>query len=204
MHDILEKEIEIFYDHYKDSFAYLRKYLNLRDRYFLFALICIVILFFQIHTPELSTKISETLIKNKIGQEIQIDFNILNTVFLVFFLSILIKYFQINLYIDRQYDYIHKIEENLTNKLAQFEITREGKSYANNYPVVLSIVHRIYTIFFPALIIVGLFVKWISEYNTFKSGGKFGFFIIDSAVLLIIFGLTIFYLIWIHFKDFKK
>lgn len=201
----MDKEIELYYDHYKDSFAYLRKYLNLRDRYFLIALICIVILFFQVHTPELTSKISETLIRNNVGQEILIDFNILNTVFIIFFLSVLIKYFQINLYIDRQYVYIHKIEKSLTDKLADFEITREGKSYNDNYPFVLSIVHRLYTIFFPVLIIAGLIIKWINEYKIFKDGeSKIGFFIIDSVVLLLISGLTIFYLIWIHFKDFKE
>jgi hypothetical protein len=200
----MEKEIELYYDHYKDSFTYLRKYLNLRDRYFLIGLICIIVLFFQVYTPELSSMISETLIKNKIGQEIYIDFNILNTVFVIFFLSVLNKYFQTNLYIERQYDYIHKIEKNLTQKLTQFDITREGESYVSNYPIVLSIIHRIYTIFFPVLLIIGLIVKWISEYKIYKDGGKLGFLIINSTVLTMIFGLTIFYLVWIHFGDFKS
>jgi hypothetical protein len=119
-------------------------------------------------------------------------------------LIIVIKYFQINLLIERQYKYLHHIEKKLSQKLDDFNIFREGRAYLNEYPFYSSIIHRIYTIGFPILLILLIVIKWKEKLSLTKNYEIFSFFSFDTLISGIIIILTLFYLLWIHFKDFKN
>ena len=199
-----EKELDILYNHYCDSFSYLRSYIKNRDNVFYIALAILTFLFFQINNVETTFNISQALINKGIGQVIKFDLNYLNSIFLVLFLSILIKYYQVNLLIERQYDYIHKLEKKLRKKINGFSICRESNAYLDNYPLVLNGIHWIYTIVFPLLVLFWSFMKIRTEYLYFNRDLSFGFFIFDSLIVILISLVTIFYFTWINFKDFKK
>ncbi|MDC9724196.1 MAG: hypothetical protein PSN34_15710 [Urechidicola sp.] len=198
----MEKELEIYYDHYKDSFSYLRQYLKQRDKYFMYSVILLSLVFFNSMLPTDFEIISKEIIKNKIGIEEFGNLKLINSFLLFSLLSIVIKYFQINLLIERQYSYLHHIEKRLSFKLKEFNIFREGKAYLNQYPIFGNIVHRVYTIGFPFLLIILLLIKWRASFLAeFKLVSFFSF---DTIVIWLTIILTLFYLLWIHFKDFNS
>jgi len=200
----MEKELDIYYDHYKDTFSYLRTYLSLRDKYFKYAFFLLALLFFNSLLPSDFEKITQTILEKKIGIKEFSNLKLIDSLLLFGLLSIIIKYFQVNLLIERQYSYIHHVEKKLSAKLENFNIFREGKAYLNNYPIFGSIVHRIYTIGFPILLMVLVIVKWLEYFQESFNFDFISFFTFDSLITFGIIILTFFYLMWIHFKDFKN
>ena len=200
----MEKEIEIYYDHYKDTFSYISKYIVLRDKYFKYAVGMLVLLFFSSVLPSDFNKLSQAILKKNIGIENLLNFRVIESFMIFVIFSISIKYFQINLLIERQYYYLHEIENNLSSKLKNFNIYREGKAYKDQYPLFNSIVHRIYTIAFPTLLLILVFIFWLKELQKVSNFKLFSLFSFNTIMSFGIIGITIFYLIWIHFKDFKK
>jgi len=200
----MEKELEIYYDHYKDTFSYLRKYLSQRDKYFNYAVGLLALLFLNSFLPSDFEKFSQAIFEKKIGIKEFSNFKLLNSLSLFGLLSITIKYFQVNLLIERQYNYLHHVEKKLSLKLENFNIFREGKAYLDNYPIYGSILHRIYTIGFPILLIVLVIVKWLGYFHAPFIFKFVSFFTFDTLITFGIIILTIFYLMWMHFKDFKN
>lgn len=197
-----DKELEIYYDHYKDTFLWLRRYLALRDRYFGYLVFLIAILYFNSWLPSDFEKFTQSLLKKNFGIKNFSNFLLIDSTLLFIVLSVSMKYFQINLLIERQYSYLHHIEKKLSRNLTQFNIFREGKAYLSNYPIFSSAIHRVYTIIFPLLLILLVAAKW---YSVFKSNiNNSGFFWFDTTICSLIIILTLLYLTWIHFRDFKK
>jgi len=93
------------------------------------------------------------------------------------------------------------LEDELSKNIVDFEICRESKGYLNNYPAFSSIIHRIYTIVFPSLIIILSIIKWI---NLVKNQFINGYFWFNTLVIIAIIILTGFYLYWINFKRKQK
>lgn len=197
----MDKELEIYYDHYKDTFSWLRKYLASRDKYFTYLVCLVAILFFNSWLPHDFNNVTRIILKEKVGISDFSNFMLIDSLLLFSILSISIKYFQSNLLIEKQYSYIHHIEKKLSCNLTHFNIFREGKGYLNNFPFFSSIVHRIYTIGFPILLIILLGLKWVYIFKSVKISVFLWF---DTVVSLSIILLTLCYLSWIHFKDFKK
>lgn len=200
----MEKELEIYYDHYKDTFSHLSKYLSKRDKYFKYAIALLALLFFNSFLPSDFEKISQIILEKKIGIKEISNLKLIDSLLLFGLLSVTIKYFQANLLIERQYNYLHHVEKKLSSKLDNFNIFREGKAYLSNYPIFGSIVHRIYTIGFPILLIILVFVKWIGYFQISFSFKLVSFFTFDTLITFGIIILTFFYLMWIHFRDFKN
>ena len=198
-----DKKIEILYDHYKDTFENQKVSLQKRNYYTLICLGLIATLSFQISNPDQTIIISNELIKKNIG-DITIDFNYINNVLTFALLWTVIMYYQVNFLIEKIYNYIHEIEEKLTNEIKPFEISREGKTYLDHYPWLSTIVHKIYTIIFPLTLIAVAITKWISEKNQIPEFFTNGHFWIDTLFLFTIVLTSLLYLSNRHFNDFKK
>lgn len=198
----IEKKIEILYDHYKDTFENQKVYLQKRNYYTFICLGLILSLSFQISNPEQSIIISNELVKNNIG-DIKIDFSYINNILTFALLWIVIMYYQINFLIEKIYKYIHEIEEKLTNALNPFEITRESKTYLDHYPWLSEVVHKIYSIVFPLVLISVAIIKWTTEKNQISEPFKNGHFWFDTIFLSGIVLTSLLYLINRHFNDFR-
>jgi hypothetical protein len=198
-----EKNIEIYYDHYKNTFEVQKEYIKKRNLYYFISLILLTVVSFQITNPDQTIQISNELIKQKIG-EITISYAFINSLLLLAFLSITMMYFQINLIIERYYKYIQKMEESISEYLTPFKIDREGGAYLNQYPWISTLVHYIYTIVYPIIIIIVSILKWKSEINLYKENLCNGHFIFDIIIIILIIILTVLYLIKLYFNDFKK
>jgi hypothetical protein len=196
-------ELDILYDHYKDSFSYLRDYLKQRDKLTVYCAIAIGILFLSFFLPSDFENISKTLLEKKLTIELS-DLKIIETFILFVLLLMVMKYFQINIFIERQYDYIQRIEKDLTANLNNFKIEREGKAYLKYYPLILGATDKIYKWGFPLLLVTSLIFKWIEGLNKLTQYKFFCLFTLNSVVILGIIILTFLYLSWIHFHDFKR
>ena len=198
-----EKKAEILYDHYKDTFDNQKAYLQKRNNYTLICLGLITILSFQMSNPDQSNVISNEIIKKNIGN-IKIDFIYINNILTFALLWVVIMYYQINFLVDKIYKYIQKIEQNLTNEMKPFEITREGETYLDQYPCLSEVVEKIYKIGFPVTLIIVSIIKWTTEKKQFIDPYKNGHFWFDTIFLFGIILTSLLYLTKTHFNDFRK
>lgn len=198
-----EKILEIYYDHYKDTFENIKIYIQRRNYYTIVILCLVVVLSFQISSPEKTTEISNELIKKNIGN-ILIDFKYITSVLLFALFWVVIMYYQIIFVIEKHYSYIHELEEKLTEKIMPLEILREGKNYLDHYPWLSNIVDKIYTLLFPIALILIAITKWILEKNNINGISGDCNFWIDSVFLFGIVLTSLLYISYRHFNDFKK
>ncbi len=194
-----EKKLEILYDHYKDTFENIKTYLQRRNYFTIVILVMVIILSFQISNPDKTSEITNELVKKNIGK-VLIDFKYITSILLFALFWVVIMYYQIIFVIEKHYSYIHELEE----KLNTLEIQREGKNYLNHYPLLSWLVDKIYTILFPSALILVAITKWISEKNNINGDYQVWNFWIDSIILLGIVLVSLLYLSYRHFNDFKK
>lgn len=198
-----EKKIEILYDHYKDTFENQKCYLKKRDNYTLISLGLIATLLFEMSNPCLLDDISTEFVYKYIGK-IKIDFSYINNVLTFALLWVIIMYYQINFLIEKIYKYIQEIEVKLTKEMKPIEISREGITYLNHYPLLSEVVHKIYSLVFPVILICVSIIKWSTEKNLIVEPFKNGHFWFDSVFLFGIVLTSLLYLTNRHFNDFRK
>lgn len=198
-----EKTVELIYDHYKDTFEIQQKNLYKRNYYTFLCIGLIGLLSFSLSYPEESGSISNELIKKNIG-DFTIHFSFINNILTFGLLWMVMLYYQMNLQIERIYKYLHKLESEMTEAIRPFEISREGKTYFDNYPWLLSLVHRIYTIGFPITLISVVIIKWFIERSQSETLYGNGHFLFNTIFILAIILISLLYLSYRHFNDFKK
>lgn len=161
MNFILSDEIKYstLYDHYKETISYLKRDLIKRDKLTWIFLGGLILYFLIEFNTEESVIVANFLVKDKIGDSIIINYNLLVTGILLSILMVIMIYFQICLNIEKQYNYIHNIEDKLNSISDEKLITREGYSYLNEYPLLSALIHRVYGLFLPLGIIVSMVMK---------------------------------------------
>lgn len=160
-----ELKYTTLYDHYKETIAFLKKDLAKRDKITWILLGLLVIYFLVELKPIDSVTVANTLFKDKTGFSLMINYNILITAMLLLILIATIKYFQMCLYIENQYSYIHNLEEKINAILDEKLITREGYYYLKEYPLLSALIHRIYMFFIPIGIIIAMIIKIYILFN---------------------------------------
>lgn len=158
---VSEIQYNTLYDHYKDSITYLKKDLVKRDKLTLNVFASIILYFLVEIKPSHSVSLANSLAKDKIGIPLGINYSLLSTAILLFLLWSVIRYFQMCLNIEKQYNYIHNLESKINNLLGDELITREGHSYLEDYPLLSALIHRIYNFFLPIGITVSMVIKII-------------------------------------------
>jgi len=201
MPDKANMYVELFYDHYKDTFEQIKGYIKLRNTCTIIILCLVIFLSFQATNIELASSISTEVISKNIGN-IQIDFAYIKTILYIALLWVLTTYYRTTLTIEKHYRYIHEIEEQLTNVMKPLRIEREGKNYLNNYPFLLNLIDKLYTITLPISIIFFAIFGWIYEKNNMDNHTLH--FWINTFIMLCITIVPLLYLSHIHFNDFKK
>ena len=144
--------LEILYDHYRDSVSIVKKDIKARQKYFQNS---ILFLFFQFLLIFYSSQVVDFIngiLKSKLNFDSSLGYEAVSVLLHAMLLIHLMKYFQLNVSINRQYSYLHEIE-NKINKFRNDFITREGKSYLNNYPLFSNFIDVFYTTIFPLLVI---------------------------------------------------
>lgn len=193
-----EFKMQLLHDHYKDTFFFIQEYLKLRDRLFLFILIVVTFMLFQLYSPASAGEAVSHFITSKLDLKSPINITFIGSIIWFGLLSLVVRYFQTVVHIERQYKYIHQIEEQLSAEYANKVFTREGKSYLNDYPLFSSWAWILYTIVFPALLIVLVIAKIVGE--IYQTGSISLLLSVNVAIALFIVLSTLFYLLLVHFK----
>lgn len=199
MHD----EVNIIYDHYKDTFSKIEIFLKKRDYLFILSILVVVLTLVLTINPDFVLKIMKELCEEKFKVDLSLTYYSVNTTILFLGLWYWIRYFQTVMYIENLYIYVHKLEIDISEKMECFDITREGKNYIQFYPVLKDLIHWFYTIIVPIILILLVLIKGIYEIFVNTNIPIF-LIVLDIAGLIAIFVSTLFYLSWIHFRDFKN
>ena len=189
MSEVLNEEIKYstLYDHYKETISYLKSDLAKRDK-LTWILLTLLIIYFLVEFKTVeSINVANFIVKDKLGDSILINYNLLVTAMLLSILLITMRYFQLCLNIEKQYSYIHNVEDKLNAISEEKLITREGYSYLKEYPLLSALIHRIYGVFLPLGIIVSMIIKISMLVKKALSVVTIFNIIIGSSIIIITF-----------------
>jgi len=193
------EKLQILSQHYSYTFDLLQIYLKRRDRLFLWVLLLLVVMLFYIYTPAEVSNIFAQIIEKKLSVKTEINFLYIQSIIWFVLLSVMIKYFQAVILIERQYDYIHSLEELLSSEYEGRAFTGEGKSYLNDYPAFLNWASFLYTILFPAILAIITTAKIVLEC---KQNGLKEFQVVFDILIFVFVIISLgLYLYGIHFKS---
>jgi len=184
--------------HYSDTFANIKESIKLRDK--LTALILLALAFLALYTfwPTDAITAFSGMSEQKLGFAVSVDAGFLSSIIWFALLIVIVRYTQVVIYIERQYKYIHKIEEELHKHFDNgVAFTREGKSYLKDYPKFSDWIWTLYTIIFPFVLGVVVLVKIISEWVVcFHSISAS--LLLNTIISILILVSIILYMFFIH------
>lgn len=158
-----DTKLMVLSDHYKDTQRIAEQNVKARDRSFFFILILLGIMAFQLFSPQESDSLLTQVIKKRLEVDATISVAYIGSLIWFGLFAISIRYFQIVISLERQYNYIHHLEGLLAKEYDGKAFTREGKSYLKNYPLYSTWSHVVYRGVFPFLLAAATTIKIVSE-----------------------------------------
>lgn len=189
-----ELKYSTLYDHYKESVAYLKNDLVKRDKITVGLLLLFAVYFVIEISPRDSVVLANKYITLQLGINLNINYKILATTILLLLLLLIVRYFQMCLNIEKQYSYIHDIENKINSMASGKLITREGYSYLKEYPLLLAVIHRIYNFFLPVIIIIVMNFKGYELFQNSLDRSS----VINIIIIFLIIICTILYLLFVY------
>lgn len=194
-----DAKVQVLHAHYIDTFSNIRSALSQRDRLFAYILIVISVMLLQVVAPKDADTALGTLVSEKLGLSGPRSLALLGAVLWFALLGFVVRYFQAVIYIERQYRYIHSLEELLTaNYGGTAAFTREGRSYLSDYPLFSKWTSALYTIAFPFLLVLVLAVKIGTEFCRASALGWL--FTFDALTFGAIGVSVVLYLVSLHWR----
>ena len=183
-----DKRAELLMDHYKDTFEHILFHWKARNRLFLFILTLLAAMTVDAAKPGSLTDaanayLSKTLpVEAKTGVQSQptrltVDFSAVGALCWFVLLCLVIQYYQRSILVDRQYNYIGELENQLCSLLGGDFVTREGKAYrsatgvyhpqqSGGRPLFLEAVGPLYVWVFPCLLCGFVVVRlWLAGWH---------------------------------------
>lgn len=178
--------------HYKDTCDLHYDTLKCRDR-LLFSLLCILCLFIM-QSFGAATEFAEAYTTKQFGIPLGHFRDFVSPILWFSLMGWGLRYFQINVDIERNYAYLHKLEGEINSYYAGgVAYTREGKSYLHKYPLFSSWLCFIYTSVFPIFLIS---ISLIKSFEEFWCSHRF--WILDTICCGMVIVSTIFYMFNFH------
>lgn len=193
-----ETKIGVLNDHYKDTNIKIEKIIKNRDRSFLFILILLGVMAFQLFSPQQSDTVLTQVVQNKLNVDASLSINFIGSLIWFGLLAVAIRYFQSVINLEKQYGYVHDLEKEIAKDFGGKAFSREGKSYLKDYPLFSDWLHIIYWVIFPLLLLVGVTAKIISEWRV--NNPAWLPLTLDSVIYAVLVISTGLYLLNIHFK----
>lgn len=166
------KDLDLLYDHYKVSNSILHKVQYQREIYMRGLLVLEAINFIFLFKSSIVIDIIHGFL-NSYNINIKSITDLVQVVQIVMWILIsyfLVSYFQKNVYIERQYDYISSLEQEITKRSKIKYFNRESDNYSKEYPLFLDLVDKFYKIGIPLLFLIAYTIKIVSEVNEGQSG----------------------------------
>lgn len=150
--------------HYKDSFDIHRSTIKQRDTLFYGLLIILSVFTLQMSSADTVANMLNEYVAKVSGVKIGNNLDFISTLMWFLLFAFSTRYFQVVLEIERQYGYLHALEEQLNSHYSSSKaFTREGKAYFSKYPLFSNWVWLLYTLFFPCLILFSVVARINSE-----------------------------------------
>lgn len=140
---------DILYNYYEKTCELCKKAEEKRNKAFLIQFIIIGILFYLLLFPDNANKALSTLSIENVSINLDIGIKIISLVVCATEVYYLIRYIQLNIYIEKIYKNIHDAENQLSSMTNYNSICREGNNYLNYYPLVQTLIYNLYSYFFP-------------------------------------------------------
>jgi len=148
-----EKKLNILHDHHKNSFEHIREREKQRDRLFLILISLLGMLVIQLQynlagIPEISI-LGVKVLLDKLPAAV-----ILSATW-TYLLVLLVRYYQVTVVVENQYDYLHRLEEQLSALLGDEKIyRRESAAYlVKKAQGFRTWIWRFYTLAIPIMVI---------------------------------------------------
>lgn len=155
---------EILYDHYKDTFSHIRDREKQRNRAFFIVIALVGLLFLEVGYPanlaQLLGEVDASPIKLSLRA---IPVPALLSATWTFLVVVVLQYCQTSVHIERQYNYLHVVENELSADYGGVIFRREGKAYCDDYPLLTRWAWFFYALMFPAIILVAIFALIVLE-----------------------------------------
>lgn len=200
-----EAKAQILANHYEDTCKDIREQIKVRGR----MLLCTLVVLWMgvLRMSGNSDSVEVTFLSKYISPPVVIGGDWFNSLLCLIFLCVSTRYFQVNVNINRRYDYVHELEEKFASLLECVLISREGKSYLSGYPWFSDFTHIIYTWVIPVMIFVFSLVSIIRYAITYGSPEQFLEYeqSLVSFILCLVFTTvtaisTLLYVICVNFK----
>lgn len=187
-------ELQILYDHYKDTYNLSKNMQDKRNKNFVILCVLEMIAFITFINSEYAYKILLDLINNNLENPINLSKSLIQTFLWIMILYFSVKYCQSNIYIERQYKYIERLEKTITNNIKDYTFNRESENYLEEYPFVLNFIDVFYTWIVPLLFII---VNTIRMFIEIKSTNFNLLVFIDIIIYILILILSVSYMIFL-------
>lgn len=184
--------VELYYDHYKDSFEQQKLYLQKRDKLTIVLFVCIILIIAFCYDANSVCENLNKLINSQVN-ELKFDLSFIKTGLFIITFWISIQYYQVVLTIEKHYKYIQDCEKCLSD--SGLQISREGSSYLKNYPWLSDCAHLFYNWGIPLSLIV------CSVYNTCLS---LSLEFLCVCNIIVLFGILIFSILYISNRNFNE
>ncbi|MFA5747461.1 MAG: hypothetical protein WC926_05350 [Candidatus Paceibacterota bacterium] len=131
-----DTKIEIIHDHYKETFSYIREKEKKRDFLFIIIIALIGILFLEVQYSGIFS-----ILLNKVKLNFaEVDLSVMPiSIFLsvtwTYLFMVVLRYCQSSIFVERNYDYLHKLEEKISGVIG------DKKIYVVKVGLILIIIH---------------------------------------------------------------
>ena len=160
---LTDAKLQILAKHYKNTFDFLQDNLKQRNRLFLYVLSILILMLFQLYTPQEASTLISQFISSKLNISTSMNILFIHSIIWFCLFATTLKYFQSVVSVERRYNYIHQLEEQLSKEYDKNAFTREGDSYLKDYPIFLNWASCLYTVFFPVILLTISTSKIITE-----------------------------------------
>lgn len=181
-----EKQLDTLHDHYKETSALIRHREKQRDRAFFLVIALYALLILEIQYPaSFRGSIGTVSIAGNQLQVSRLPLSGLLDASWVLVLAVALSYCRVAINVERQYGYLHRLEEWLSAALQTPELyRREGKVYLDGYPLFLDWTWICYVFIFPAVVLLATIALVVVEWQGLPYALLHKLF--DSAIALVV------------------
>lgn len=188
--------LELYYDHYKDSNQNLKESQKRRNISFIALCLLETLSFLMIYIPDIICVILNAGINQQFNSDVHFSVDIIQTFIWLLIAYIFVRYAQDTVYIERQYNYIAHLEKAIRTETESNIFNREGETYLSDYPAILNFIDLFYKMFSPILFTIINIARIQYEWYTVNEIS----FICDLTIFTVIFCTTWLYFFYVHSK----
>lgn len=183
MADNKDTQLEVLSHHYSETFELLRADVAKRDRLFLYILVVIFLLLLYMSAPTAMSDLLNNFVSSQAGGDEPtrlIDVSFMGAILLLGLLSLSHTYFQTVLHVERQYNYVYQLENELSKHFDELAFIREGRFYRNQRRKFSTWTKVIFWILFPFLFLL-FNIFWL-VFLFARSQAPFAYQLVDTLI----------------------